>query len=97
MFVPTIIIIVIIGLYAIQAFIFTKLPNKVRNNIEHQRRMNMMIMMNVIDDSHNDDDDDDGDVKNNLDTEIYCNVELNTDYIEAVGFDMDFTLAQVSI
>lgn len=29
-------------------------------------------------------------------TQIYCNVELNTDYIEAVGFDMDFTLAQVN-
>jgi hypothetical protein len=25
----------------------------------------------------------------------YCNVELNAGYIEAVGFDMDFTLAQV--
>lgn len=90
----TIIIVVIIGFYASQAFIFTKLPSKVGNNIEHQRRMNMMMTMNMIDDSnlHND-----GDVQNNLDTEIYCNVELNTDYIEAVGFDMDFTLAQVSI
>jgi len=29
-----------------------------------------------------------------LSTQIYCNVELNADYIEAVGFDMDFTLAQ---
>jgi hypothetical protein len=28
-------------------------------------------------------------------TQIHCNVELNADYIEAVGFDMDFTLAQV--
>jgi hypothetical protein len=25
----------------------------------------------------------------------YCNVELNAGYIEAAGFDMDFTLAQV--
>lgn len=97
MFVVTAIIIVFIGLYAIQAFIFTKLPSKVKvgNIIEHQRRMNMMMMMmNVIDDSHLYND---GDVQNDLDTEIYCNVELNTDYIEAVGFDMDFTLAQVSI
>ena len=95
MVVLTTIIIVFIGLYAIQAFIFTKLPSKVGNIIEHQRRMNMMMMMmNVIDDSHLHND---GDVQNDLDTEIYCNVELNTDYIEAVGFDMDFTLAQVSI
>jgi hypothetical protein len=28
-------------------------------------------------------------------TQIHCNVELNADYIEAVGFDMDYTLAQV--
>lgn len=26
---------------------------------------------------------------------LYCNVELNVAYIEAIGFDMDFTLAQV--
>jgi hypothetical protein len=29
-------------------------------------------------------------------THIYCNVELNLASLEAVGFDMDFTLAQVS-
>lgn len=29
--------------------------------------------------------------------QIFCNVELNGSYIEAVGFDMDFTLAQVAI
>lgn len=28
--------------------------------------------------------------------QIFCNVELNGESIEAVGFDMDFTLAQVS-
>lgn len=26
---------------------------------------------------------------------IFCNVELNAESIEAVGFDMDYTLAQV--
>lgn len=30
-----------------------------------------------------------------LKNQVYCNVELNEAYIEAVGFDMDFTLAQV--
>jgi len=35
-------------------------------------------------------------LKSNVDlsSQIYCNVEMNADYIEAVGFDMDFTLAQ---
>jgi hypothetical protein len=28
--------------------------------------------------------------------QIFCNVELNSENLEAVGFDMDFTLAQVS-
>jgi hypothetical protein len=28
--------------------------------------------------------------------QIFCNVELNCESLEAVGFDMDFTLAQVS-
>lgn len=32
-----------------------------------------------------------------LNAQIFCNVELNADYIEAVGFDMDFTLAQVFV
>lgn len=32
-----------------------------------------------------------------LSTQIFCNVELNADYIEAVGFDLDFTLAQVKL
>lgn len=27
--------------------------------------------------------------------DVFCNVELNAAYIEAVGFDMDFTLARV--
>ena len=31
-----------------------------------------------------------------LHSQIFCNVELNADYIEAVGFDMDFTLIQVN-
>jgi hypothetical protein len=31
----------------------------------------------------------------NLDKQIFCNVELNCEYLEAIGFDMDFTLAQV--
>ena len=30
-----------------------------------------------------------------LSQQIFCNVELNGDNLEAVGFDMDFTLAQV--
>ena len=43
-------------------------------------------------------DDDSIAINDNLDlrTQIFCNAELNGDYIEAVGFDMDFTLAQVS-
>lgn len=35
------------------------------------------------------------DVEDELKKQIYCNVELNGSYIEAVGFDLDFTLAQV--
>lgn len=31
-----------------------------------------------------------------LSQQIFCNVELNGDNLEAVGFDMDFTLAQVN-
>ena len=31
----------------------------------------------------------------NIDHRIFCNVELNLASLEAVGFDMDFTLAQV--
>ena len=34
-------------------------------------------------------------VEDELKKHIYCNVELNGSYIEAVGFDLDFTLAQV--
>ena len=30
----------------------------------------------------------------NLRTQIFCNIELNSENLEAVGFDMDFTLAQ---
>jgi hypothetical protein len=30
-----------------------------------------------------------------LSQQIYCNVELNGANLEAVGFDMDYTLAQV--
>lgn len=30
-----------------------------------------------------------------LSRKVFCNVELNGELIEAVGFDMDFTLAQV--
>lgn len=30
----------------------------------------------------------------NLRTQIFCNIELNCEHLEAVGFDMDFTLAQ---
>jgi hypothetical protein len=33
--------------------------------------------------------------ENNFNTTIFCNVELNCANLEAVGFDMDFTLAQV--
>lgn len=29
-----------------------------------------------------------------LKSQVFCNVELNCEHIEAVGFDMDFTLAQ---
>ena len=29
--------------------------------------------------------------------QVFCNVELNGQAIEAVGFDMDFTLAQVTV
>jgi hypothetical protein len=32
---------------------------------------------------------------NDLCQQIFCNVELNGENLEAVGFDMDFTLAQV--
>jgi hypothetical protein len=32
----------------------------------------------------------------NLNQSIFCNVELNATNLQAVGFDMDFTLAQVS-
>jgi len=32
---------------------------------------------------------------NSLNKKIFCNVELNGQSVEAVGFDMDFTLAQV--
>ena len=31
-----------------------------------------------------------------ISSQIYCNVELNLAYTEAVGFDMDFTLCQVT-
>lgn len=34
-------------------------------------------------------------VEEELTKQIYCNVELNGNYLDAVGFDMDFTLAQV--
>ena len=34
---------------------------------------------------------------NSLNKKIFCNVELNGHSVEAVGFDMDFTLAQVQI
>ena len=30
----------------------------------------------------------------NLRTQIFCNIELNCENLEAIGFDMDFTLAQ---
>ena len=32
-----------------------------------------------------------------ISSQVFCNVELNLAYTEAVGFDMDFTLAQVYI
>lgn len=32
---------------------------------------------------------------NHISRKVFCNVELNGELIEAVGFDMDFTLAQV--
>lgn len=32
-----------------------------------------------------------------INTSIFCNVELNGANLQAVGFDMDFTLAQVRI
>lgn len=35
-------------------------------------------------------------LKSNLTRQLFCNVELNCEGLEAVGFDMDFTLAQVS-
>lgn len=37
-----------------------------------------------------------GDKDNNtINTRIFCNVELDLSSLEAIGFDMDFTLAQV--
>lgn len=33
--------------------------------------------------------------ENDFNSQIYCNAELNADYIEAIGFDMDSTLVQV--
>ena len=77
-------IILIIGMYTIQALILTS----------HKHVKNRGIyMVNIFND---DSQLYKSDIDINLDTQIYCNVELNTDYIEAVGFDMDFTLAQVS-
>jgi len=35
-----------------------------------------------------------GDVNINFKHQIFCNRELNGENLEAVGFDMDFTLAQ---
>jgi hypothetical protein len=32
----------------------------------------------------------------NAKRKVFCNVELNGEHIDAVGFDMDFTLAQVN-
>ena len=34
-------------------------------------------------------------VEDNLKKQMYCNVALNGSYIEAVGFDLSYTLAQV--
>ena len=34
-------------------------------------------------------------VEDNLRKQIYCNVALNGTYIDAVGFDLDYTLVQV--
>lgn len=36
-------------------------------------------------------------LKSGMNSQIFCNVELNANNLEAVGFDMDFTLAQVGI
>jgi len=36
-----------------------------------------------------------GHTSENLNSTIFCNVELNCANLEAVGFDMDYTLAQV--
>lgn len=36
-------------------------------------------------------------LKRDMSRSIFCNVELNCANVEAVGFDMDFTLAQVRI
>ena len=33
--------------------------------------------------------------QNFISRKVFCNVELNGEAMEAVGFDMDFTLAQV--
>jgi len=80
-----------VGLCVIESFIQTW-PEKVK--VKNQQKINrIMKMIDEHSTLHNTDNIDDI----NLDTQIYCNVELNTDYIEAVGFDMDFTLAQVSI
>jgi len=35
--------------------------------------------------------------ESNLNSQIFCNVELNCEHLEAVGFDMDFTLAQYNV
>ena len=35
-----------------------------------------------------------GDINVNFRHQIFCNRELNGENLEAVGFDMDFTLAQ---
>jgi hypothetical protein len=34
-------------------------------------------------------------IHNDYSKQIFCNVELNGEVVEAVGFDMDYTLAQV--
>lgn len=36
-----------------------------------------------------------GNNNNTINTEVFCNVELDLSSLEAIGFDMDFTLAQV--
>jgi DNA mismatch repair ATPase MutL len=75
------VLIVAINLFLVH---FANSLHATRGRVSHQRFKTKHLYSQLLVPQHLD-----------LSQQIFCNVELNGENLEAVGFDMDFTLAQV--